>query len=67
MIVDKIIVGNVTVEQRQFFEAGELDVRLYRALVLFISFVLSPSKVFVVMRARLHWLPSRRVLALRKR
>jgi hypothetical protein len=36
MIVDRIVVGNSTIEQRIFFEARELDAGLYDVLVLVI-------------------------------
>jgi hypothetical protein len=66
MIADRIIVGNVTVEQRLLLEARELDVGLYHVLVPVILFALLPSKVPFVMRARLILLPSRHLLALRQ-
>jgi hypothetical protein len=66
MVVEGIIVDNVTVEQRLFFEARELDVGLYHVLFPVIFFDLLPSKLFLVMRARIHLLPSRHLLALRQ-
>jgi hypothetical protein len=65
MIVDRIIFENVTVEQLLFLEAREHVVGLYHVLVPVNFFTLFPSRVFLVMRARLHLLPSCRVFALR--
>jgi hypothetical protein len=44
-------IGNVTVEQRQFFKARELDVGLYHVVVSVIFFALLLSKVYFVMHA----------------
>jgi hypothetical protein len=64
MIVKRIIAENVTVDRRLLFEARELNVGLYHALVPVIFFVLCPSRIFFVMRTRIHLLPSRRVFDL---
>jgi hypothetical protein len=53
MIVDKIIVGNVTVEQRLLFEVRKHDVGLYYVPIPFVFFVLLPSKVIFFKRTRL--------------
>jgi hypothetical protein len=66
MIVDGIVVGNVTVEWRLLFEARKLYVGLYHVLIPVIIFALLPSKVFVVMRVLIHLLSSHRLLALRQ-
>jgi hypothetical protein len=64
--VGGIIVGNVTVEQQLFFEARELEIMLYHVLLLIIIFALLPAVFFFALLARLHLLPTRRILALRQ-
>jgi hypothetical protein len=66
MMVDRIIVGNVNLEQRLFFKARKLDVGLYHVMVPVSFFVQFSSKEAIFMRDLLHLLPSRRRLPFRQ-